>query len=70
MVEYGVVSKSVYHFSIDLARFKLETDDTSGRTCILMKQAVFSSSDNSSVYKYGQTDGSSVQTNYLDNSSC
>ena len=27
-----------------------------------------SSSDNSSVYKYGQTNGSSVQTSYLDSS--
>ncbi len=52
-----------------MARFILETDDPSGRTCILNRRAFFSSCDNSSVYKYGQTDGSSVQTNYLYNSS-
>ncbi len=52
-----------------MARFILETDDPSGRTCILIRRAFFCSSDNSSVYKYGQTDGLSVQTNYLHNSS-
>ena len=29
-----------------------------------------SSSDNPSVYKYGQADGSSIQTSYRDNPSC
>ena len=43
-----------------MARFILVTDHPSGKSD--------SSSDNSSAYKYGQTDGSSVQTKYLDNS--
>ena len=48
-----------------MARIILETDNASGPKCILMKQAFYSSSDNPSVYKYGQTDGLSIKTNYL-----
>ena len=48
-----------------MARFILQIDDPSGRTCILRRQALSSSSDNPSVFKYGQTDGLSNKTNYL-----
>ena len=48
---------------------RLETDNPSRRTCIPIKQAFSSSSDNPSVYNYGQTDGSLVKTNYLLSSS-
>ena len=47
-----------------MARFKLEMDHPSTNWA-----SNDSSSDNSSMYKYGQTDGSSVRTGYLDNSS-
>ena len=35
-----------------MARFILETDNPSGGTCIIMRQAFSSLSDNPSVYKY------------------
>ena len=43
-----------------MARFKLEMDDTN-----LSKEKIVNSSNNSSVYKQGETEGSSVKTNYL-----
>ena len=46
-----------------LARFILETDDPSGRTW--QRKNSSNSSDNSSGYKHGQADGSSVKANYL-----
>ena len=49
----------------DLWLIDLETDVPSGRT----KANKDSSSDISSMYKCGQTDGSSVKTNYLRSSS-
>ena len=52
-----------------LARFILETDNPSGRTCILMRQAFCSSFDNPSVYNYGQTGGLSAKTDCLLSSS-
>ena len=48
-----------------MARFILETDDPSGRTWARKN----SSSNNRTVYKRGQADGSSVKTNYLRSSS-
>ena len=48
-----------------LARFILETDDPSGRTWARKN----SLSDNSTVYKRGQADGSFVKTSYLRSSS-
>ena len=45
-----------------MARFTLETDNPSGPTYIVMRQAYSSSSDNPSVYKYEQTEGLSVKT--------
>ena len=41
------ILRSIY----PLARFILETDNSSGRTCILTRQAFPISSDNPSVYK-------------------
>lgn len=52
-----------------MARFIRKTDETSGRTFVLIRKVFFSWSANPSVYKYGQTNGLSVQTNYLRSSS-
>ena len=52
-----------------MARFILETDNPSGGTCIIMRQAFSSSSDNPSVCKYGKTDGLFVKKSYLLSSS-
>ena len=52
-----------------MARFIVEMDHPSGTNLHTNWANNDSSSDNSSVYKYGQTDGLSVQTGYLDNSS-
>ena len=54
---------------MSLARFILEMDQPSWTNFHTNWASNDSSSDNSSVYKYGQTDGSSIQTSYLDNSS-
>ena len=52
-----------------LARFILEMDHPSWTNLHTNWASNLSSSDNSSVYKYGQTDVSSVEKSYLDSSS-
>ena len=62
-------STSTFSTSYQMARFILDRDHPSWTNLANNWASNDSSSDNSSVYKYGQTDGSSVQTGYLDNSS-
>ena len=54
---------------IAMVRFMQEMDHASWTNLHTNLASDDSSSDNSSVYKYGQTDESSVQTIYLDSSS-
>ena len=52
-----------------IARFVLETGDPSEHSLDELEQRKDTSSDNWSVYKRGQADGSSVKRNYLRSSS-